>query len=93
MTFNWYLLFNLTEFMQTGLVSRTLTVFLDGIGQKDILITRGNVISILYDDQFLPIQFADKNPYVRESETEGSPATAVYKDEDENVYVGIEVLT
>ncbi len=35
MTFEWYPIFNLTEFLSTGLVSKTVTVFLDGRGQSD----------------------------------------------------------
>jgi hypothetical protein len=63
-----------------------MTVFLDGIGQVDILITQGNVTAITYGDAFMPVNFADKNPYPY---IDGG--YAVFKDEDENVYLGIEV--
>lgn len=89
MNFNWYNLFSLSEFLETDLVSRKLTVILDGFGQKDILITRGNVVSIQYEDTFLPISFHDENPYVREGD---AASYAVYKDSNDRVWLGIEVL-
>ncbi|AEG42323.1 hypothetical protein BdPhPhi1402_gp26 [Bdellovibrio phage phi1402] len=47
--FNWFLIFNRVEFDETELVSRTYSVTLDGIGDKDILVTRGNILSMTYD--------------------------------------------
>lgn len=84
MIHNWYRIFSLTEFLATGLVSRTYTVSLEGIGQVDILVTRGNLVNVLFQDTFLGINFNDENPYYR------SPY-AVYVDPDNGVWVGIEV--
>ena len=85
MIYNWYRLFNLPEFLATNLCSRTLSLFLQGgPGHKDILITRGNEVSILYEDTFLPIEFAGKNPFAI------SPY-AVFKDENDDIWLGIEV--
>lgn len=84
MIYDWYLLFNVDEFLAEGLVSRTLSVFLEGLGDKDILITVGNWVSITYDGVLLPIGFAGKNPYAI------SPY-AVVQDSDGNIYLGIEV--
>ena len=86
MTYNWFKLFSLPEFMATGLVSRKLFVILDGYGQREILITRGNVVSILYLDTFLPVSFLDRNPYVRAGD---AGTYAVYKDADDYVWLGI----
>jgi len=83
MTFDWYRLFSLPDFLATGLVSRTLAVSLEGIGEKSILITRGNAVGITYEDEFLPIGSIGKNPYVRSS-------YAVYKDAEDFVWLGIE---
>lgn len=86
MLFDWYNLFSLTEFLAQGLISRTLHVNLDGIGQKDILVTRGNEISLIYEDVILPINFRDQNPYNRA----GSEKTyAVYQDSNNNIWLGI----
>jgi hypothetical protein len=86
MNYDWYLLFNQTEFMATELVSRTIKVSLEGLGEKDILIIRSNDISIVYADVMLPVEFNGENPFVREGD-EGT--YAVYKDDDENVWLGI----
>lgn len=83
MDFDWYNLFLKQDFLDTGLVSKKLTVTLDGIGEKEILITKGNEISILYDGVFLPIYFTDKNPYVKDG-------YAVWEDENGIVWLGIE---
>lgn len=47
--FNWFLIFNRNEFEELDLVSRTYSVILDGIGEKDILVTQGNLLSMVYD--------------------------------------------
>ena len=79
---NWFQIFNLTEWLDEGLVSRTLTVFLEGIGQTEILITHGNETSIHFSDVFLPIGFEGLNPWV-----EGD--YGVFLDEDNNVWLGV----
>lgn len=84
MIYNWYRLFNLPAFLATGLPSRELTLNLQDVGQSTVLIFRGNETSIQYKDIFLPIEFADKNPYAI------SPY-AVFRDEDDWIWLGIEV--
>lgn len=84
MTFNWFNVFDKQEFLDTGLVSKTLSVVIEGVGERDILITKGNELSILFDGVFLPIGFTDKNPFVREG-------YAVWEDENGIVWLGIEV--
>lgn len=83
MEFDWYNLFNKQEFLDTGLVSKKLTVNIEGIGEKEILITKGNELSILYDGVFLTVNFTEKNPFVREG-------YAVWQDSNENIWLGIE---
>lgn len=90
MEFKWYKIFNLTEFEATGLTSRTYTQFLFGVGQRDILVTKGNKVSMLYEDQFLPVLFEDKNPYSKTDIT-SEKSYAVYKDENEDVWLGLGV--
>ncbi len=86
MIFDWYELFSLPEFLATGLVSRTVKVVLEGKGQKDILITQGALTSIVFEDVFLPLQFEDANPFVRE----GDDGTyAIYKDSDDMIHLGV----
>jgi hypothetical protein len=84
MEFDWYEIFNRTEFEAEGLVSKILTPVLDGIGEKEILVTKGGLTSVLCDDVFLPIGFLGENPYTRDG-------IAVYEDDDANVWIGFEV--
>jgi hypothetical protein len=82
--FHWYKIFDLAEFIATGLVSRKITAFFEAIGQKDILVTVGNEVGILYEGTFLVLNFNGQNPYTREG-------LAVYVDDDDMVWLGIEV--
>lgn len=90
MTFTWFKIFNLTEFEALNLVSKTYTQILEGIGQKDILVTKGECVSMLYEGIFLPLQLNDINPFIKEGEAEGDLAYAIYIDADDDVYLGIE---
>lgn len=84
MIFTWYKIFNLVEFMGTGLVSRTLDLELTDIGPVSILITRGELVSILYDGVFLPIDLNQVNPFSMDG-------YAVYVDGANDVFLGFEV--
>jgi len=84
MTYNWYKIFSLTEFAATDLVTRNLTVDLIGVGSVEILISVGNLTSILFDGHFLPINFLSNNPFVRGE-------YAVYLDANNFVWLGIEI--
>ncbi len=84
MTFDWFNIFSLPEFLATGLVSRTFNRILEGYGNAEILVTRGNYTSIVYDDVILPVNFNDENPYVKDG-------YAIFKDTEDNVWLGIEV--
>lgn len=87
MIFNWFKIFNLSEFLATDLVSKEYLVILEGVGQKEILVTRGNQISMVYEDVFLPIQFEDDNPFVRHGD---AASYGIYKDANDDVWLGIE---
>ena len=84
MVFTWFKIFNLTLFTATGLVSRKITLELEGLGAKDFLITKGNLTSILFDGVFLSINMNDQNPFIFEG-------FAVYLDDNDDVWLGIEV--
>jgi hypothetical protein len=87
MNFNWFKLFNQNDFQALGLASKTYPVILEGVGQKDVLVTQGNELSVVYEDVILPIQFQGDNPFTRQ----GDGATyAVYKASNGDVYLGIE---
>lgn len=83
MIYDWYLIFNLTAFEALNLVSKVYTADYEDLGQVDILVTKGNYVSMQYDDVFLPIQMSDENPFVFDN-------YAVWIDtETNNVYLGI----
>lgn len=82
--YTWYFIFNYDDFIALGLVSRTYDLILDGIGAKSVLVTKGNLVGITYEGVFLPLNLNDKNPF----EMDGH---AIYVDENDNVWLGIEV--
>lgn len=90
MNFDWFKLFNLDDFNDLDLVSRKLTVSLETYGEKEILITKGNMVSLVFEDVIMPIGFEDDNPFIREGD-EGT--YAAYLDAEDNVWLGIEVTT
>jgi hypothetical protein len=82
-TYNWYLIFNLTEFEALGLVSRTYTFNLEGVGQKEILVTKSNLTGMTYEGVYLPIGLTTASLF----EIDGH---ASYIDPlTQNVYLGI----
>lgn len=84
MEYTWYYLINKAEFEEAGLVSMNLSLVLSGIGLRDILLTQGAYLSVLYDDVFLPINMNDRNPYPFDGH-------AVYLDESDNIWLGIAI--
>lgn len=83
MTFDWYKLLNRGEFEASGLVSKELDVILDGVGQKTVLVTKGNLYSIVIDGVMLSIGVTAANPFVFEG-------YAVYLDSNDDMWLGIE---
>ncbi len=82
MIFDWYKIINRAEFLQTGLVSRELSLILEGIGAKTCLVTVGNYFSITIDDVMLSIGIKERNPFVFQDR-------AIYVDENEDVFYGV----
>jgi len=82
--YTWFYIFNYADFIALDLVSRTYELVLDGVGQKEILVTKGNTVGMTYEGVFLPLELNEKNPF----EFDGH---AIYKDGDNNVWLGIEV--
>ncbi len=80
---DWFKIFNLTDFTATGLISRTYTLVLEGIGQKDILVTKGELTGITYEGVFLGINLNNRNPF-------GRDGYAVYLDANNDVWLGID---
>ncbi len=87
MIFDWYKIFNLTEFNALDLVSKTYSATLEDIGDEDFLVVKGNLTSVVYQDVMLPIQLNGENPVVREGDDD---TYGVFLDvATQDVYVGI----
>lgn len=82
--YEWFPIFELQSFRDTGLWSRELTVVLGSFGEKKILISVGCTISVTVDDAFLPIGFLGRAVY----ESDGY---AVAMDTNGYVQLGVAV--
>lgn len=84
MIFRWFKIFNTEEFDALGLVSKTYTWNLEGVGERNILVTKGENYGITYEGVFLSLLLNGENPNIFDGH-------AIYVDADDNVYLGIEV--
>lgn len=82
--YNWYKIFNLTEFEALDLVSKEYEVELEDVGLTSVLVTKGNLVSMIYDGVILSLNINDRNPF----EFDGH---ACYIDASSDVYLGIEI--
>lgn len=83
MIWEWYKIFNMDEFLATELTSRNLVAILEARGRATILISRGCLVSITYNDTYLPINLVGINPFIESG-------YASFIDTDNNVWLGIE---
>jgi len=83
MIFDWYKIINKTEFEAADLVSKEVEVFLEGVGIRTILVTKANLISLLYDGVFLSLGLTEDNPFIFDGH-------AVYLDDNDDIWLGIQ---
>lgn len=83
-SYDWYKIMSLPEWLDTGLVARTLVLDLEGRGVETFEITQGNTTAVRHDDTFLPVEFLDRNPYVVGTK-------AVFRDASDNILFGFEI--
>jgi len=83
MNYDWYKIINRAEFAATGLVSRELTLVLEGVGTVDVMVTKGRHYALLYNGVFLPLGVTDANPFAFDGH-------AVFIDVNEDIWLGIE---
>ncbi len=81
--FDWYKIINIGEFNQSGLVSREVTIFLEGRGQNTFLVTRGNSIGVVVDGTFLMPNLNDRNPFIFDGK-------AAYVNSQDDLFIGFE---
>lgn len=84
MEYNWFKIFNLTDFNALDLTSKEYVLNLEGIGQKSILVTKGKTVSLTYEGIMLAIELNNKNPFEFDDH-------AIYLDDSNDVYLGLPV--
>ena len=84
MNYDWFKIYSLTTFIESGLVSQNLQVLLQGYGVKDIMLAQGVGVNVVYDGVLLPLNFNSKNPYEKDG-------YAVFVSESQDIYLGIGV--
>lgn len=82
MIYDWYKIYNRTDFLALELPSLEVTLELEGIGEKTILLTNANTVSLLYEGIFLTADFNEKNPFEFEDH-------AIYVDSNDDIFLGI----
>lgn len=83
MSFDYYFIFNLDEFLALGLVSKTYTLDLEGVGTETFLAVHGSFNSLVFRDVLLPL---DSGAQVRPG-IDGTYTAVV--NQSRNVYLGI----
>lgn len=83
MIYDWYNVINKDEFIALDIPQKTVEVILEGIGLREILVTKGIEISLLYDDVFLTVNLNGNNPFSFDGH-------AVYIDANNDIWLGIE---
>lgn len=83
MSYTSYFIFNKNEFEALDLGSKTYTVNLPDLGEKDILVTSGNLLSITFEGVLLPVDLNETNPFFKDG-------YAALLDENDDVFLGIE---
>ena len=84
--YNWYKIFNIDEFLATNLGSKIYNVSLQGVGDAVFTVFLGNVVSVMYLDEFMPLDMYTPPLYEKDQ-------YALYRD-DENgdIYFGFLVI-
>lgn len=82
MTYFWYKIFNKTEFEATGLEFKEYTVNLEGLGQKKVIVSLGNYLSMTYEGIMLAMNLNGNNPFLFDG-------LAMYLDQNNDVWLGI----
>ncbi len=80
--FDWYRLFNKTDFEATGLTSYSITLDLEGVGLREVMIVKGNTISLIIDELMLAVNLNGRNPF-------RYGTRAVWLDDNDDVWLGV----
>ena len=63
MEYNWFRIFNTSEFVGVDFTSKTYNLNLETLGFKDVLVCKGNLFSMTYEGVMLTIGLNDSNPF------------------------------
>lgn len=63
MRYDTYKLLNIDDFEAADIPSRELNVELEGVGLKNILVTKAGLIGVLYEGIFLCVDLNGENPF------------------------------
>lgn len=86
--FNWYLIFNRHEFEEFKIPSKMYSVILNGIGEKDILATRGNLLSIVYNSTMVSLDTGEdpQRPFLGPFFMDN---IGIYQNENSDIFLGV----
>ena len=85
MLFDWFKIFNVSDF-DSGLISKNYTVELEGYGEKVILVSKANILSVTFDGVMIsPDMSLNENNYHYRDER------AVFLKDNGDVFIGIQV--
>ncbi len=84
MIYDWYKILNRAEFEAEDLPSREVSVILEGIGAKTVMVTKGNTVSLVYEGVMLAPELNGLNPFP-------FGGYAAYVDPNGDLWLGIEV--
>lgn len=82
--YSWYKVINKAEFEAADIPSRELSLSLGGIGQADVMVVKGELVSIVYDGVMLTPGLNDRNPF----EFDGYAAGL---DDQGDIYLGVPI--
>lgn len=85
MIFDWYLVYNLTDFDALSIPSKFIALNTEDRGLINLTITKGQYygVNFLDDDIFLAVGINNQNPF-----NLGSRSVAI--DEDNNLWIGLQ---
>lgn len=81
--YDWYKILNKAEFEADSIPSREVTVVLEGVGQKTVMVTNGILVSLVYEGVMLSPGLNDENPFAY-------GGYAAFLDENNDLWLGIQ---
>lgn len=77
-----YKIYNVNDFLAMDIPSFMFQLTLEDVGTETFMLAKGNLVSLLYKDVFLPIGLNNQNPYFFDG-------VCVYLDSNDDIWLGI----